>query len=275
MSDGRDALAAAVDWATEADPAVIFEHRDFVRRSLHQLAEQERWSDVILLARATQGPMASGRRWGVWKEILDHARTAAEVSGDRSAEAWARHQLGTRSLLMDDLSEAWPHLHTSLAIRDQIDESDAAAVTRQNLQLLPLALAGLMTALTVMVGSIALLIPTVEREDVEAEPRDPVLDITNEVVDLDGEQVSVLDNGDAALRIELVNRGNVDLEGLTVEPAALVADGGDDACRDLTLDEKTCELVLNVGAVEGASQLVLVCYADCSQRGDSGVLLRR
>jgi len=274
MSDDRDPLAEAVEWAAQADAATVFEHRDFVRRALQQLADAKRWDEVIELARSTQGAMARGRRWGTWKEVLLHAEAAAEASGDRSSQAWAQHQLGTRALLIDDLPQAWPQLHSSLEVREQLGETKAAAVTRQNLKLLPLALAGVMTALTGLVGTIALLIPTIEREDRAPQPVDPVLDITDEVFDLADGVAFDLDNGNAGLRVELVNRGNVDLEGLVVDPASVVADGGDADCLELTLDEERCVLVLDISGVVDASQLVQICYSDCAQRGDTRLLIR-
>src|SRR6266511_2586244 len=65
---------------------------------LRWAVEQERWGSVVRLGRAIDGALALTRRWGAWEEALLAVRLAAGNLGDRGAEAWALHQLGTRAL---------------------------------------------------------------------------------------------------------------------------------------------------------------------------------
>lgn len=234
MTEPPSPAVGTLAWARDADPSEIFRCRAEVRRELRELTDAHEWGDVIELARLAEMPMARGSRWGSWEQVLLAAAHAARQSGDASAEAWALHQLGTRAMLQDDLARARPVLHDALARREALGETDAALVTRHNLNLLPLALSGVMTLLTFFVGFVALALPVFE-QPTEDEAR-PFLDITEEVIEVG------TDGGVAP--VELVNRGNVDLVGLKVSPEALFTVESREGCGSISTGDR-CELVVD------------------------------
>lgn len=134
-------FASSLNWAANAGPSEIYADRAFVLRMLEWGATQARWNDVLRLGMATQASMALGGRHGAWAQVLGHCRIAARLMEPRNeaAEAWALHQLGSRSLLRDDLAHARVLLHESL--RRQPDrDGKTAEVTRRNLGLVPAAI---------------------------------------------------------------------------------------------------------------------------------------
>jgi fibronectin type 3 domain-containing protein len=125
-------------WAERhrADPDRIVDEAPVILRVLDAGVRGGEWGAVLRLARAVEGGFALGRRWGAWRLVLDGALQAARALGDRAAEAWARHQSGTRALCLGDATTAREHLTEALRIREGLRDRDAADVTRQNLGLL-------------------------------------------------------------------------------------------------------------------------------------------
>ena len=80
-------------------------------------AGAEWWAEVIRLARAAEGPLALSRRWDAWETVLNHALGASRALSDRSTEAWALHQLGTRSLCLGDVRQGRAQLERSLRLQ--------------------------------------------------------------------------------------------------------------------------------------------------------------
>jgi hypothetical protein len=167
-------FTSALSWADNADPQEIYEDRAFVLRMLEWGATQERWDDVLRLGKASEAPMALGGRHGAWKQVLEYSWNAARLMEprDKAAEAWALHQLGSRSLLRDQLGAARVLLHESL--RRQPDrDCETAALTRNNLGLIPAA---------IVVGGVLLLwlvflVPAAIALIGGTEPFDPNLDV--------------------------------------------------------------------------------------------------
>ena len=100
---------------------------------LRWAVEQERWTSVVRLGRAIDGALALTRRWGAWEEALLAVRLAAGLLGDRGAEAWALHQLGTRALCLDEQAEAHDLLVRALDLRELLGDAAGTAATRHNL----------------------------------------------------------------------------------------------------------------------------------------------
>lgn len=275
-----DPVAEGVAWSASASASEIFVDRAYVRSLIARLEGDGDWSRVIEVARNTEHAMAQAGRWGTWRSILESARSAAIASGDREAEGWAVHQLGCRNLLRDDLGPARATLHHALAIREAIGDHEGAAATRHNLRILPLALAGVTTALTLFVGLVALTIPSFDHPDVP-EAR-PILDITDEVVTLAEVQ-------DPEFRIRLRNLGTVPLEGLLVtseDPGAPVT-GALVGCDAAIPIGGSCDLRLDVGGLSDGDLPLVVEVAFSSAAvpaagdgslpdriGDSRVLIR-
>lgn len=97
----------------------------------------KRWGDVIILGRGIEKALIVSKRWSTWAWILDLILKAAQALDDRTMQAWALHELGTRSLCLADTTMAHQFLTQALAIRDSINDHAGAAVTRHNLGLLP------------------------------------------------------------------------------------------------------------------------------------------
>src|SRR6266545_2518465 len=100
---------------------------------LRWAVEQERWGSVVRLGRAIDGALALTRRWGAWEEALLAVRRVAGNLGDRGAEAWALHQLGTRALCLDERADAHDLLTRALELRELLGDAAGAAATRHNL----------------------------------------------------------------------------------------------------------------------------------------------
>ena len=122
---GDQARAQRAEWAAPPILALL----DWAERA-------RRPTDVLALARAADGVLALGARWGAWGEALDHALRAARASGDQVAEAWALHQIGSRALCLEDVSFAAASLSAALEIRERLGDERGAALTRHNLDLL-------------------------------------------------------------------------------------------------------------------------------------------
>jgi hypothetical protein len=74
--------------------------------------------------------------WDAWERTLQRALQAARAGGDRAAEGWALHELGSRALGLGDKTAALALLKQALALRQQIGDQAGAAFTRHNLRLL-------------------------------------------------------------------------------------------------------------------------------------------
>ena len=122
--------------ARSRDPQAVVREIQAILAILRAASRDQAWSDVLRLGRAAEGPLLLACRWGAWREVLEHELVAARRLGDRAAEAWALHQMGSRSLCLGDRSDAWTQLTSALRIREQLGDGDGAAATRHNLDLL-------------------------------------------------------------------------------------------------------------------------------------------
>lgn len=132
------ARAHLISWLEDHrdEPTVVLEESAAVLTTVRLAAREQAWGDLLRLARASEGSFLVGRRWGAWREILENQLTAARRLGDRATEAWALHQLGSRALCLEDVSEARVQLTEALRIREALGDEGGAAVTRHNLGLL-------------------------------------------------------------------------------------------------------------------------------------------
>lgn len=131
------ALAAFIAWAEEQRaPARLLEETGTILRLLAWAVGAERWGEVLRLSRLVEGALALGCRWSAWAEVLERALEAALSLGDRAAEAWARHQLGSRALCLGDVATARMFLVQALRMREALGDRAGAAVTRHNLDVL-------------------------------------------------------------------------------------------------------------------------------------------
>ena len=132
------ALAYFTTWAERHRTATdrLLEEADAILQLLAWGVSAGRWAEVLRLGRAIEGALALGKRWGAWQRVLNLLRRAAQALGDRAAEAWALHQLGTRALCLEDTATARTFLIRALHTREALGDRIGAEVTRHNLNLL-------------------------------------------------------------------------------------------------------------------------------------------
>jgi hypothetical protein len=122
-------------WSTryQRHANVLLEESEALVRAQQDAAESRRPGEVLRLGRLLEGALMIGGRWGAWANVLERCLGAARATGDRSAEAWALHQLGTRALCLGDDPVARSLLGDAVAIRETLGDADALAVSRHNL----------------------------------------------------------------------------------------------------------------------------------------------
>jgi hypothetical protein len=103
---------------------------------LESAAQARSWTDVLRLGRALDPALTLALRWNAWERALRRVETAARAIGDRGAESWALHQLGTRALCLDDNDAAGSLLRRALDLRESVGDQAGAAVTGHNLRFL-------------------------------------------------------------------------------------------------------------------------------------------
>lgn len=99
-------------------------------------AAHQQPAQALELIRALNPMLILSGQWEAWQFTLQTALTAALESGNLSAQAWVWHEMGTRLLALGDKGEAAKWLRRALSLREQLGETQAAAYTRHNLNLL-------------------------------------------------------------------------------------------------------------------------------------------
>jgi hypothetical protein len=99
-------------------------------------SHDERWDDVLELARALAMLLALLERWEELLQSLELSIHAAEQLGDMAAAAWGHHELGTVHLLRDDHARADSSLTVARKLRQRLGDWDALAATDFNLHVL-------------------------------------------------------------------------------------------------------------------------------------------
>jgi hypothetical protein len=132
---GDRALAHFVRWAhdTHDQPQAQLVEGAALLALLRWAVDNGRLREAIELGRAIDAAFAVGRRFDAWREVLELVRSAAQSSGDRAAEAWAVHQLGTRALALGELATGTVLLQHALGMRRQLGDGVGAGVTERNL----------------------------------------------------------------------------------------------------------------------------------------------
>jgi hypothetical protein len=109
---------------------------DALLDTLRWAVADRRYTETIRLGRAIEGSFCLARRWGIWHEVLVSVNDAAVRVGDRAAQAWSLHQLGTRDFAVGRPNEAVDQLERALEIRNEIDDAQGVAATRHNLDVI-------------------------------------------------------------------------------------------------------------------------------------------
>ncbi|RPI57451.1 MAG: hypothetical protein EHM55_01765 [Acidobacteria bacterium] len=94
-------------------------------------SDARRWGEVLHLGRLLEASLVVAARWGAWALTLERCLAAAKGIGDRSAEAWALHELGSRALCLGESGTARALLNQAVKLREMLNED--AAASRGNL----------------------------------------------------------------------------------------------------------------------------------------------
>ena len=116
-------------------PGRLLEESEALVAAQQHAADARRWAEVLRVGTLIEGALVTGARWGAWALSLERCLAAAKALGDRSAEAWALHEIGTRALCVGDHGTARTLLSQAMDLRESLDDIPAAAVSRQNLGL--------------------------------------------------------------------------------------------------------------------------------------------
>ena len=111
----------------------LLQESEALLRVQQDAADARRSGEVLHLGRLLDGPLAAGARWGAWGITLERSLDASRAIGDRSAEAWALHQLGSRALCLGEPGTARALLTKAVKLREALTDDAAAAASRGNL----------------------------------------------------------------------------------------------------------------------------------------------
>jgi len=132
--DGSATLERVVDWASAAASRHdLVSAAPLIQHAIASAAEAQRWPDVTVLCRAVETELAASGQWGAWRWVLNQSLRAADNEGSVSDQGWALHQLGTRSLGLEDFAHARDMLTQALKVRRAAGDAEGAAATEHNL----------------------------------------------------------------------------------------------------------------------------------------------
>jgi len=129
------AITYFTGWAERyrRSPGRLLEESEALLSVQRYAADARRWGEVLRVGILLEGALVTGARWGAWAVSLDRCLAAAKALGDRSAEAWALHEIGTRAVCVGNPGTARALLSQAAALRESLDDTVAAAASRQNL----------------------------------------------------------------------------------------------------------------------------------------------
>jgi hypothetical protein len=132
------AIAYFVDWAERYQqyPNILLLEAEAIAQIIEVLVKNNRWQDVLRLAKCVESSLALSRQWGLWGQVLQRGLQASQAQTDKAAEAWVLHQLGTRALCMEENSTAKNYLTKAIQLRQSLGDEKGVAATRHNVNLL-------------------------------------------------------------------------------------------------------------------------------------------
>ncbi|MGF1512291.1 MAG: choice-of-anchor D domain-containing protein [Elainellaceae cyanobacterium] len=102
-------------------------------RLLELSMDRQQWSDSLSLCHALDPLLYQYCRWGRWQQVWELGQQAAQEMGDRAAESWALHQMGSVALCLNDSFAARAYLAEAQQIRQQEGDMVGAALSQHNL----------------------------------------------------------------------------------------------------------------------------------------------
>jgi cell division septation protein DedD len=117
------------------DPSRLSSEIDALVDLVARLDRAERWQEALQVAQAVSGLLALTMRWADLVRSLSVVVRAGEKIDDWPAVAWAKHELGTLHLAVDDVSSAEHELGEAREIRQELGDRRGLAATDRNLQI--------------------------------------------------------------------------------------------------------------------------------------------
>ena len=129
------AITYYTGWAERyrRDSHALLDESEALRCVQLQAGNTRRWGEALRLGQILEGALVAGVRWDAWAMVLEQCLLAAKAIGDRAAEAWALHEIGSRALCVGETRGARSALNEALKLRESLGDADSAAATRHNL----------------------------------------------------------------------------------------------------------------------------------------------
>jgi hypothetical protein len=115
------------DWLVDQSPEAIVAELPVLIVFLRWTVQEKRSQQVIDLARSLDTALILGKQWEQWGQVLQWALQAAGQLSDTRSQAWAWHQLGTRALLLEDITTAYDALQQARSLRQAVGALDQTA----------------------------------------------------------------------------------------------------------------------------------------------------
>jgi tetratricopeptide (TPR) repeat protein len=106
---------------------------DSLLELLGRLDREGRFAEELRLMRSLNGLLVLALRWYDLVRSLRRLLSAAEAAGDKAAEAWAHHELGSLHLCAGEAEAAAQHLGRALRLEEGLTDALGRCATRHNL----------------------------------------------------------------------------------------------------------------------------------------------
>jgi hypothetical protein len=126
-------LGVMQDWLRPQTPAAIGAELPVLIGFLRWAVAEKRHAQVLAIARAIDAALILSKQWEQWGRVLQWALQAAWQLEDERSEAWAWHQLGTRALLLDDITTAYDALQQAWKLRQSVARSTGLTPSQADL----------------------------------------------------------------------------------------------------------------------------------------------
>jgi hypothetical protein len=129
------AVSFFTKWAQQATPEELKQESEAVSHLLQWSVEQGRWNDVLMLGKPFESALALSGQWELQDRVLQWYQQAAENSGNKTAIAWAAHEMGVRSFCLGESFRARNLLSKAFKLREELGDSRGAELTQHHLNL--------------------------------------------------------------------------------------------------------------------------------------------
>jgi hypothetical protein len=119
------------------DPVILLKESEALLRVQQNAADNRRWGEALRIGSILEGALVVGSRWGAWAIDLERCLAAAKAIGDKAAEGWALHEIGTQHLCVGHPDAARASLAQAVKVREATGDTAAAAASRRNLEFVP------------------------------------------------------------------------------------------------------------------------------------------